>query len=151
MAKSIKAFLEKERRISAIIDMAKTKSITSADIIKSDPKNFSRSNTSLYFIWLVENGYLKSDRRVNHKNGKSMWYYDWTGKQYKKLTLDDYYNLGIGYKKHPKQSPVPIPATFKPHPKGRIIKLLDNPLPRPKNDGYSKKIEISIGSSFSFI
>lgn len=148
MAKSIKAFLERERRLSVIVEMAKTKSINSADVISSDPKNFNRSNTSLFFMWLIENKYLKSNRRVNHKNNKSMWYYDWTGKEYNKLSLEDYYKLGIGYKRHPKPSPVPIPATFKPHPQGRIIKLLDKPLPRPKNDGYGRKVGIGIASSF---
>ncbi len=151
MAKSVKAFLEREDRLFFIVEMAKTKAITSADIIQSDPKQYSRSNVSLYFQWLVENNYLKKQRRANKDNGKSMWYYISTGKDYKKLSEKDYYHLGIGYKQKNTLTNVPIPATFKPHPNGRIIKLLDKPLPRPKDDGYAKKRTISIGSSFSLM
>lgn len=131
--------------------MAKNKPINSADIIDTNPKSYSRSNVSLYFQWLVENGYLTTHRATNPQNGKSMNYYKATGKQYKKHTAEDYYILGVGHKKQTKLTEVPLPATFKPHPQGRIIKLLDKPLPRPKNDGYARKVEISIGSSFSFI
>lgn len=148
MAKSLQAFLEKEDRLFLICEMAKTNLICSSDIINTDPKAFSRSNVSLYFAWLVENGYLRTQRGVNPQNYKSMNYYSATGKQYKKRPAEDYYLYGIGHKKVPA---VPIPHTFKPHPKGRIIKLLDNPLPRPENDGYGRKIEFGIGSSFNFI
>lgn len=150
MAKTLQAFLDREERLFFICDMAKHKAINSADIIESDPKSYSRSNVSLYFQWLLENGYLTTQRNTNPANGKSMNYYTATGKQYKKLTADDYYVLGIG-KKEQKPSEVPLPATFKPHPKGRIVKLLDNPLPRPQNDGYARKTHISIGSSFSLL
>ena len=151
MAKTLQAFLDREERLFFICNMAKHKAINSADIIQSDPKSYSRSNVSLYFQWLLENGYLTTQRQTNPANGKSMNYYTATGKQYKKLTANDYYVLGIGRKEQKKLTEVPLPATFKPHPKGRIIKLLDKPLPRPKNDGYARKVEISIGSSFSFI
>lgn len=145
MAKSVKAFLEREDRLHFICSMAKTKAIHSGDIIKSDPKAYSRSNVSLYFEWLVENAYLRTERRVNPENGKSMNYYTHTGKEYKKKTLDDYYNMGIGRKY---VAPVPVPTTFKPHPQGRIIKLLDNPLPRAA-DGHRKGLSFGVQSSFS--
>lgn len=145
MAKSLQAYLEKEDRLFAICEMAKKAVICSGDVIKSDPKAFSRSNVSLYFKWLVENNYLKTKKGVNPENFKSMNYYTSTGKTYKKKSAEDYYILGIGHKKVPA---VPIPNHFVPHPKGRIIKLLDNPLPRPKNDGYARKIGTGIASSF---
>lgn len=148
MAKTLKAFLEKEERLFFICHMAKIKPIHSGDIIQTDPKSYSRSNVSLYFQWLIEHGYLQTQRKTNPENGKSMNYYTHTGKEYKKKTVQDYYNLGIG-RKH--TAPVPISTTFKPHPQGRIIKLLDNPLPRPQNDGYARKTHISIGSSFSLM
>lgn len=148
MAKTLQAFLDREERLLFICKMAKTKPINSADIIKTDPQSYSRSNVSLYFQWLVEHAYLRIERRTNPDNGKSMNYYTHTGKEYKKKTVQDYYSLGVG-RKHP--TVVPLPATFKPHPQGRIIKLLDNPLPRPENDGYGRKLEVGIGSSFNFI
>jgi len=145
MAKSIKAFLDRENRLHFICNMAKTRAIHSGDIIKTDQKAYSRSNVSLYFEWLVENNYLKKERRANPENGKSMNYYIHTGKEYKKKTVDDYYEAGLGKKYN---QAVPVPTTFKPHPQGRIIKLLDNPLPRAK-DGYKSSANFGVQSSFS--
>lgn len=145
MAKTLQAFLDREDRLFFICDMAKRKAIHSGDIIQTDRKSYSRSNVSLYFEWLVENAYLRTERRVNPENNKSMNFYTHTGKEYKKKTAEDYYRLGVGKKK---LDNVPIPSTFRPHPQGRIVKLLDNPLPRAK-DGHRTGLKFGVQSSFS--
>lgn len=114
-----------------------------------DKANMQRDIVIKALDFLIANKYVKKVK-YQANNNKMGYLYIKTAKQYISKTKDEIakeFGVDVNFKEYI----VPLKPEIEMNGHARVIRLLDNPLPKPANSGYSRKIEFGIGSSFNFI
>ena len=123
----------------------KLKPLSVSDIIKDIP--ISRATAQNMIEKLVARGYLTFTKQISSKSGRTVKFYEPTGKEYIKKTRGDFYDF-FSKGGDPVEKETKRPEWYNPY--ATVYKLLDKKRdysnPKPK-----RKTVVAIGSSFSLM